>query len=295
MKTTLLGLLFLPGLLTAQSVPLGGDDPRVLQLHQVAEVTEPQELSRLEDFAKRFVEPTLDEGEDIRAMGSEHLVVLGRPAQQAWTSRLLEQHKASRDYALDVEIELLDVPIPAFNAHFRALFAPRSETWKKLQAVRPPGDDTAAWLDEVLGDKRITRVEVPRLLAQPCEPAVAVQGETLRVVRDYEVEFARKRAVAKAQMADLLDGTRLQATCALIDRDVIGVDFDLVLQAVARPITEFETSLAGRDDKLVIDLPQWKSVHLQDHVTIQTGGVAVVSAPNNDRYAIAIVRARVVR
>ena len=65
--------------------------------------------------------------------------------------------------------------------------------------MRQPGEETAAWLEAVLSDRRVRHRPVPRLRAEPCRPAVAIDGEKIRIVRDYEVEvLSERRAVAKA-------------------------------------------------------------------------------------------------
>ncbi len=311
LTTLLLSALSIPLLLAAdmraQKVPLAADDERIVQLHDVRALlakTDPEpeatddverrrrRVARLEEFVRTFMSPQLGGDEDVQALGTDHLVMLARPPQQAWLERLLAHHRRAGSYHITLTVRILTVPKGAFAAHFAPLFGVR-DTWTKLQAVQPAGEATDRWLAAIAADATIQTVQAPRLLAAPLQRASIQVGKTIRYVKDYEIETVRERSVAVPIMAETFDGARVEMTSGLVDEKRLGVTFDFRINEL-KSMPKFETTLRGVPEKVTVDLPTWTELHLEQKIVIPDGGTAIVSAPDNDTYAVALVTAETI-
>jgi hypothetical protein len=257
-----------------------------------ASAADEQPRANLERFLRTFVEPPLTPDEDVRVLGRRQLAVLGRPAQHAWVEALLAQQRNAGEQAILLDVRVLEASREAFAERFLPWFG-NVDPQQKLQTILPPGQGVDQWLAEVLGDVRVESVAAPRVLGLPLRRCEISAGETLHYVRDYEVEFVgeQRRHVARAITADIFDGCRISAICAVLADGTIGVDFEYVRNVVDRPMPKFTTSLAGDDTPLTIDLPSATTQHLQQRLALPDGGLAMLCTPfRGDRYAIALVR-----
>ncbi|MEM7204466.1 MAG: hypothetical protein AAF628_29680 [Planctomycetota bacterium] len=304
--------------LSGQEIPLGLGDPRVVRLHHVADlVRSPQadgdhlgdagvaaaaddhpwleeQRALLADFVATFVEPPLADNEAVRMLGPEHLVVLGRPEQQAWVDRALLEQRAALGTQIGVEIRVLAVAKDAFAEHFAPLLD-EADTWRPLQHVLADSEATRRFVGAVMADPRIDSVTAPRLVVLPLQRATVTVGEPLSYVRDYEIHRAGHRLMAEPVVDQVFDGIKVDTICGFVGAGAIGVVFDYQHFDVERPIPTFETDLAIGAGSVEIHLPAWQEVHLEQKLVMPKGGYAIVSAPDRDHYAVALVHTFVVR
>lgn len=247
-------------------------------------------LAHLEAFVRTFIRPALGRDEDISTIGNTHLVALCTPKQHEWIRATLAQQRTARADQIDLQIRILDVPRDAFDDHLAALFGDPNPD-QPLHAVLPRAAARAGFLKELLGDPRITSTSSPRILAMPLTRTEIVTGETVTYVKDYEVEFVQGRAIANPVVETVVDGFVIETTCGFLGKGNLGIIFDCTKQDLARPIEKFETSIAGDDTPLTIDLPQLTKIRLKQSLIVPDGGLTLFSAPSRDRYAVAMVQA----
>ncbi len=292
----------------AQKAPLRGDDPRLVQLHDLgdfvagAKVTSKKgstdavrkQLERIAGFIRTFVEPALAADEDIQPLGTQYLAMLARPEHQAWLERLLQQWKIDR-YKVGISIQILVDRSPEFiNRHFGTWLKGASLSESVSHVLSDPAKITGL-RRSLMRDPESESMTAPELEVLPLREAQLSIGQQLAYIKDYEIKRqadGSKKAIAIP--GHLFDGLEVTAIAAVVAENDIVLDFELCARSVEKPIRQFSTELEPGGKKYRIDLPEWRVLKLEQKLRMQDGGMAIVRAPlANGKFAVALVRVEV--
>lgn len=256
--------------MVAQKMPVPGDNRLVVQLHDASEwlglaterpgITTRDEakakaLADMAAFARAFVKPALQEGQDIRPLANRYLVVIAEAEQQAWLERTLQRHLKADVYQVDFEVRQFDMS----NKDYEAVVAPleAKPVADVSEGVGPPhGMLTSEQADRLLKAlnnlKDVKAVAARRLQTRAMGGATASVGKNMSYVKDFEVEILSHKAIANPITGYVFDGLEVKAACGRLGNQKLGVALDLVFRTVE--FGDFHTTL-GVGKKLTIQLP----------------------------------------
>ncbi len=286
--------------LGAQKMAAPGDSTRVVQMHDVqklirvetpgqtpsAERADREErMQRLVAFAKTFVKPPLAAEEDISSLSGRYLVALARPEQQAWIAGLLERNIEQGAHQILLEIQQFRVSAKVFAEIVPPLL--------KEQGVEPQAEAAGAYRYQALLDdaavarilraiknaKGVEMLRAPSLLLNPMTNATVETGTKISYIKDYAVQTIGDKVSYYPIHATLLDGVRIDASCGLIAKDLLGVSFEYLERKVEQPIPEFETTI-GVNNKVKVQLPASTLLHLEQRLELPDGGTALLAITN---------------
>lgn len=286
--------------LGAQKMAAPGDSTRVVQMHDMqklirvetpgqtpsAERADREErMQRLVSFAKTFVKPPLAAEEDISSLSGRYLVALARPEQQAWIAELLARNIEQGVHQILLEIQQFRVPAKVFAEIVPPLL--------KEQGVEPQAEAAGAYRYQALLDdaavarillatknaKGVELLRAPSLLLNPMTNATVEAGTKISYIKDYAVQTIGDKISYYPIHATLLDGVRIDASCGLIAKDLLGVSFEYLERKVEQPIPEFETTI-GVNNKVKVQLPASTLLHLEQRLELPDGGTALLAITN---------------
>ena len=287
--------------LRAQKMPAPADDTRIVQLHDMHKLVQVnasgqrlagslelppaarrEHMQRLVSFAKAFVQPPLAGEEDISSLSGRYLVALGRPQQQAWIEGLLRRNLEQGYHQVDLAIKQLELPAAAFRQLVPALLEDRGikpqrqgDDRLRYQAVLDDGE-VARILRAVATTKDATILRAPRILLNAMTNATVESGRTISYIKDYKVQTIDGKVVAHPVHDTLLDGLRIDVSCGVIAKDMLGVRFHYEEHNIAQPIPEFETTI-GVNNKVTVQLPTSTTVQLEQLLQLPDGGTALLA------------------
>jgi hypothetical protein len=295
-------------------VPLPGDPQRSLQLIDLGEQLKPKgpELVLVEEgqpkpppaapdntqliaFVRAFVQPPLKDGDDVQVLGGRWLAVLARPEQGAAAEQLVQQARQRRDEVIAVGVTLAHVD----SKEFDRLLAPL------LPAPKPGGPHadvrqavldaaaTATLREQLQGDK-VELAQTPTVATRPLEPAFVSHIKNFSYVKDFSVSKTNGAFVAEPVIGTVSDGVRIDLVAAFTGKDHIAVLCRLANSDLVLPIPKFSTTLAGSTLPVTIELPEVRTIHLQQTADLPPGSSTLVAAPKADgTWLVALVQATV--
>jgi hypothetical protein len=303
--------------LRAQQMPAPRDSTRVVQMHDVKQLVtvkvpgentakeraaRGERLQRIVAFARTFVTPPLAAEEDITALSGRYLVALARPEQQKWIAQLVTRNVAKGFHQIHLEIRLLRIP-PAEFEGLMPLFGvdPEPATPTKPTQVSPSQyqvmlDDTQLnlILRAVKKTKGVEMVTAPSLLLNPMSPATVEVGTKINYIKDYEVSLESGKAVPHPVRDTLFDGLRIDASCGMVNKELMGVSFRYEERKVAKPIPNFETQI-GVGNTVTVQLPASTVLELDQQLEMLDGYTAMLAVKNGEGpHLMFLVRASLV-
>lgn len=300
----------------AQKMLVPGGKGQIVQLHDasewlklavshlkpdVREAKKARLLTGMAEFARSFVAPPLQKGEDITPLADRWLVAVGSAEQQAWVARLMQRHLKNVVYNVDFEVRQFDLS----KKDYEALVAPL-ETKPVAAQEGDLGSQHSllgnaqvdALLEELDAKESVKKVGASSSYVGAMESAEIYLGTERSYIKDFNVEILSHKATAIPLHATVFDGLRAKAFCGRLGNRQLGVAIDLVYSEVEKPVKTFETDL-GFGEKLVIELPASTAVQLRRNLilpdlraaNVRGRDAALCSFPFKGRYMVFVVRA----
>lgn len=242
----------------------------------------------LRDAIGKFVQPPFDEGEEVQALGLEHLAVVGRPAQHAWVTRFLERQKASTDEIVMIEMHVLRAK-PADFAALRIGDEP---------SVLGP-DDAEGLLRRIAArtaapDSGLDVLEAPRLAALSMQRASMAALTQTSYVKDYTVHDIDGQKIVDPEIDVVQDGVELQGSHVVLDDGLLGLSWHIRISDLLRPIPKLEKDL-GVGQPVTIQLPDVAVAEFDADVRLARGELGVFPGPElRGKRVIVVISARIV-
>jgi hypothetical protein len=298
-----------------QKMPIPGDNRLIVQLHDASEwldlatqrpsittreKTKVKLLADMAAFARAFVKPALQEGQDIRPLANRYLVVIAEAEQQAWLERMQQRHLKGVVYQVDFEVRQFDVSKKDYAAVVEPLEA--KPVAGMSEGVGPPHtmltSEQADRLVKALGRlKDLKLVAARRVITRAMGGANASVGKDLSYVKDFDVEIEPHKLIANPITGHIFDGLQVRATCGRLGNRKLGVALDLVFRTVEQPFGEFQTTL-GVGKKVTIQLPNSAELRWQRNLIfpdLPGRDGALCSFEVGERRVVFLVRAGVAR
>jgi len=307
-----LALAVLAATLPAQKLPLPGDPQRCLQLIDLGERPEAKgpELVLVEEgqskppravpayaeliaFVRAFVQPPLQDGDDVQVLGGRWLAVLARPEQGASAEQLVQQARQRRDAVIAVDVTLAHVDAKEFDRLFAPLL-PAPKPGGPHADVRQAVLDAAATatLSERLQGDKVEMLQTPTVATRPLEPASVAHIKNFSYVKDFSVSKTDGAVVAEPVIGNVSDGVRIELVAAFTGKDHIAVSCTVTNSDLTLPIPKFTTTLAHGAEPVTIQLPEVRTLRLQQTADLPPGSSAVIASPKADgTWLLALVQA----
>ena len=100
-----------------QTILIQGDQITAVDKQKI----EATNIKALVGFITTFIQPPLEKGDDVKSLGSDSLVVLAKPNQQAWVQRFLTQNRKQQPYLLSVQATFVHMGDKTFESKLRPL------------------------------------------------------------------------------------------------------------------------------------------------------------------------------
>jgi len=300
---SLLPVLLVAGSLAAQppipagKLPVRGEPGQELQLYDLASLIETRADLQLRpdaagpalaEFARAFVEPTLQHAEDVKALGAHHLVGLGRAEMHGWVHGFLQAQLEEGDQPIDLQFRVL-------HAHDKAL---KRAGLKRDPVVLKDAEALKARLgklhglplvDRLAGEPEVTEMTAPRLLTFQLQRAnISVISQTT-YIKGYELVAGEKpgdAAVAVPQREIVQDGIVLDCRAAVVQKDRVGLLCKIHLTELDRPIPQEQTPHGP------IGVPVTRVLDLERKLSVPAGGGALLPVRRDDgRHLVVVVTA----
>lgn len=276
-------------------IPLGGGSaPRELQLYPMHEITERilgdradvlavgtaewraaarTLIADLRDGIRALIEPPLAEGEDVQALGNDHLAVVGRAEQHAWTQRFLDLQVRHADTIAVLEVEVLKVAPETFEALDLGT-EPRVLTGDAAKAFRKnlfaPGGEPRAGLE---------RLSAPRLPVLATQRARIAAIEQVSYLKDYEIRTLDDGSmIADPEVGTVEPGLTLDGSFLMVDDSTLAIAWHVRLTDLQRPIPKFQTGLGGKQP-VEIQIPNLATAEFDARVVLAPGSLSVFPGP----------------
>ena len=257
----------------AGKLPVPGDASHELQLYDLAALIEARgDESRpsgpaMAEFARAFVEPSLQSSEDIKALGAHHLVGLGRAEVHGWVHGFLRAQLEHGEDLLDLQFRVLsadDKALARAELHRDpVILADEKAIESRLTKLR-----SAGLLGRIAGEPKVTEVTAPRLLTSQLQRAhISMVGQT-SYIKGYELasDPAGDEAKAVPQREIVQDGVVLKCRAALVQKDRVGLMCGIEFTELERPIPEKKTPHGP------IGVPVVHRIDLERELSMPAGG-----------------------
>ena len=250
------------------------------------------DLLGLAEVARAFVDPPLRSDEQLTSALPGHLVLKGRPAQQAWVERFL--------------LNLRDVPVAPWTVRPKIVLLPTASYEQDvLPLLRAFGLRRAASGGEqvVLASVDAERVlgvaaaqsdvevrDLGAVVTRPLQKTTA--GAALRYetyIKDFDVRIVDGKTVAQPVEDLVRHGPLLKWHLVPLPAGEVGLAFDAHLMHLQQPIPKFTIKLGAAGEPVTIQLPRVTLVRASAALTVPSGKVAVVVLPAAERGKQAVV------
>lgn len=247
-----------------------------------------------------FIEPALDKGDVLQAVGDRGIVVRASEEKLTWIDRFLVQNRRALATLVCTEIEFFEVDDVAFKAQLEALFtaagrAARSDRKPDMTraAFFAPGAETDAFLAVLRKAEGVKVMTAPRFVSERASTFVGSIGEHVSYVRDYKLSRSEtKLALIADPVVDTVhDGISMRGTVATLPSGKLGLDFACAVSVLERPIGTFTSTLDG-GTKVTVQLPSVKVRSVETSVELKDGDTAFFALPPHDKRHV-VVRVRV--
>lgn len=286
---------------TLRELPLLGElfEPREKK------VTPPGPKARLvalADLMREFVEPRLDERDEIQVVGESSIVVLALPAQHAWIQRWLTAARDAPEQFLEVEVTFYALTPTGYAAHLAPVLAraPQPTQVRVDPGVRAqslllaPGAETEAFLAALAKTEGVEIVSAPRVLARMRESADVRTGEQVSYIKDFKVERTPTGIIADPVVDTVWDGLGFTIIGTPLSSGHLGLQIEAIAADLQRPIPTFETTL-GVGAPVSIQLPRVRVARVRAAVELPKDHVVLFSlADATEKPMVVVLRARAV-
>jgi hypothetical protein len=228
-------------------------------------------LRRLRDAIRIFVQPAFEDGEEVQALGFEHLAVVGRPEQHAWTEAFLERQSTLAQRIATVQLELLKIAPAAFA---------KLEFGAEPLVLDPKGAAALRLALAADGSGVVDTLQAPRISTLALQSAQASALNNTSYVRDYEViRLDDGSSIADPVIDVVRDGLVLDGWFVALDEGHLGLCWSVTAMDLQRPIPKFQTQL-GAGNPVSIQLPDVAVARFDAEVVLAPGSLAVFPGPS---------------
>lgn len=257
-------------------------------------------LAAIADLMREFVEPRLDERDEIQVVGDGSIVVLASPAQHTWIKRWLTAARAAPEEFLEVEVTFYALTPAGYTAHLAPVLARAPQPTQvrvdpNLRAqslLLAPGAETEAFLAALAKAEGVDIVSAPRVLARMRESADVRTGEQVAYIKDFEVERTPTAIIANPVVGTVWDGLGFSIIGTPLFSGHLGLQIEAIVADLARPIPTFETTL-GVGAPVTIQLPRVRIARVRAAVELPTDHVVLFSlADATEKPMVVVLRAR---
>lgn len=261
----------------ALSSGLCAQDPSP-QLHEFSELGG-SSLETLARFVEAFVEPPLADDEEVVALGTRWLAVVGRREQHAWIETL-------RDTALthaDGVTHLRGGIYRLSELQYQREIAPALRGAEAAEDTAPvvvldAGPGTDALLQSLRGSKGVEELQMPRVSVNPLQRAQLSTSKTTSYVRDYELKVSQDAFMADPVVDVVKEGLMLEALVVPFAQTT-ALTVDVQWGDLMEPIPTFSTSLGEGTAPVTIQLPQVQETRIEAALELTPQRMAVLSLP----------------
>lgn len=314
MKTLLAGLLLLSPLVAQKMAVAGGD--RVVVVLDVADLLPERRdnpvaesvpdraagthsnLQRLADFVRVFADPPLVAGDDLQPLGDHHLVVLAGPERAAAVETLLAHARQTKAKQFLLDVRICTVPEALFVQHFEKVLPPLAATATELAGTSAADPKLPrvtvlsaeafqpifAALAKVVHGKGpgLDILQAPLVLVGTLQNATLAVGDEIAYVRDFDVHVADGAAVTTPIVEKLWHGTRVEAVCSELRDGSVGVQMEVLEQAVEKPIRTIQATVPGSPLVCMVQVPRMTGCRGSQVAMLAQGATAVMAARKSD-------------
>lgn len=294
--------LLCAGLAPAQKFALDDGSGRVLQLVNVEDLLiggdawagGESPLQRLATFLREQVEPPLGANHDIRPLGRHSLALLVQDAQATWVERRLADARAAKGTVILVETHICDVPHEAYRRLVQRFLGANAAA-QKVQTAVMTATDAEQLRQGLMETDSCNLLTAPRVAVRPLMVASLQIGEDVSYVKDFTVTQVDGKPIADPIVDTVFDGTRIEVIATQIAPGQIGLSYDMLTQALTRPIPEFKTKLGTTKD-LTVQLPNTQGQRIRQSVALREDAAALMATQTSTgRHVLAFVSARAVK
>lgn len=259
-------------------------------------------LAAIADLLREFVEPRLDERDEIQVVGDRAIVVQAAAAQHAWIQRWLTTARAAPDELLEVSVTFYALTPAGYAAQLAPVLARAPQptqirvdpNMRAQSLLLAPGDETEAFLAALANAEGVESLSAPRVLARMRESADVRTGEQVSYIRDFKVERTPTGIIADPVVDTVWDGLGFSIIGTPLVSGHLGLQIEAIVADLARPIPTFETTL-GVGAPITIQLPRVRVARVRAAVELPSDHVVLFSlADGTEKPMVVVVRARAV-
>jgi hypothetical protein len=254
----------------------GLGDPRALEA-QVEELARRRveaagDAEALTSALRTYMEPGFDGKHDqVLDLGQGSLMVVASAQKQAWVREFLRRQGAHTSYIV-LEAQLLTAP---------------AGTFAKIGIERSGMLLDDARMQQMLLDAQsasASLVTSPKLVTRPLEQAELMAIEELAYVRDWKLEVVQPGdvTIADPQVDVLREGIVMRARTVPLGAGLYGVDFEMSVSRVERPIPTRTFTLLPNSTPVTVSEPVLHEVELGSTLRIAPGTSAAFVAHDTE-------------
>ena len=214
------------------------------------------------EMIRNHIQPAFaPETENVKTMSPGVVVVVGRPEQQQWVRDFFDLQRRNRDVYFLIEVQLLELDSQAFA---------------ELGLGPEPTVIDQEEFDDLMLDVQergdVDLLTAPRLLSLNGQRVTVTLENPMRYIKGYEVfenVMPGGRTIEVPQIESIREGVVMDGVATLIDDDRIGVDFEIVVTDVKRPL-EIEMTEFGE-----VARPEVSRTQVESKLYMRDGATAV--------------------
>lgn len=233
---------------------------------------------------RAFCTPELASDDLVDAVGARGLVVRAPLAAHEWVARFLAGLRRNKKTLLYLEFQLLSMSKAQYDARITPVFraAVRAQPAEEEHVILRPGARTTKFLESLLSAPQIDSLLLPRVVLNN-DTGVTIQSlNQVAYIKDFKVEASKdgKALVADPVVGVVHDGERFYGNAAILPNGRLGLDFELSISKLKRPIAEFKTQLPIEGSSPVtIQLPEVTVSRLVTSFECRPNDIAIFGLP----------------
>lgn len=268
------------------AIPDGEGGSRTLQVYDVRDLVAPDDapegmvpatVDHFCEMVRTHVEPAFDpDHESVKSISPGALVLVGLPEQHLWVRDFLELQRRNTQVYFMMDVKILTLKDRAYE--------------KLIRGTKPEVLDDAG-KDDFLG--RVSKYEgsetlsAPRVLSLNGQKVSISIENRLKYIKGYELVenvLPGDQTVEVPEIETISEGMVIEGRATLIADDKIGVQFELTLTEVQRPIQTVATSYGE------IALPEVMKSKIESKLYLADGASALFPGqPAEDRNLVILL------
>lgn len=239
-------------------------------------LNESKNTEHLARILRTFARPPLrDHFESIKALGRDTIVALARPEQHDWIRDFLDLQARERETLFYLQARIL-----TFS---KATGETLGLTPEKPILLNP--ESAGELLENAIQTSKVEVISAPKLIVPPLQQAAISVLNRVSYIEEYTVETIQPRNenLVAPKIQTIEEGIVFDGTAAMLGEERIGLDFELSVTKVRRPI---ETRLTDHGE---IAVPVVTKRSLASKIVLPNRGTVVVSGAENEESQIAIL------